>query len=432
MNDRSDLELFVTDWLRAGAPPRAPERVLTTSLDRVAGVGQDRPLGGRRFDEWIGHSPRLRWTLVLVVLAAALLGAIAGVGALLRDSRVTPPGVVNGWVAYAQHSPLGNQDARNTPMNIFLVRQGTKPHRIAGTDHDLIRAVCPTFSPDGRRLAYAESTNTSGVVNNSYGWAGRAVVIMTVDAAGLPAEPLARIPVSPDGGDPCPEWSSDGRYLAFLTGDPADLAIARADGSATVKMVGDAKALEPRWFAWSPDGALIATAGPSGIWLVPTDGGPPRRVHSSNTEGDIAWSPDGSRIASIDGNPGLASSVRVIRLDGTTEDLGSGFGAVWSPDGNRIAYERGVDPGTDIPSKIIVANPDGSDQHEIALPSLGVGAIYTSSGIVWSPDRSRLLFVSGGELLISVSASGDPAPVVFATEPGGISDAGLSWQPVHP
>jgi hypothetical protein len=84
MNDRSDLEFLVTDWLRAAAPARAPDRVLASTLSRVADVGQTRPFGGRRFDDWIGASPRLHWAIVGALLAAALLGAVAGVGALLR------------------------------------------------------------------------------------------------------------------------------------------------------------------------------------------------------------------------------------------------------------------------------------------------------------------------------------------------------------
>lgn len=84
MNDRSNLEFLVTDWLRAAAPARAPDRVLASTLSRVADVGQTRPFGGRRFDDWIGASPRLHWAIVGALLAAALLGAVAGVGALLR------------------------------------------------------------------------------------------------------------------------------------------------------------------------------------------------------------------------------------------------------------------------------------------------------------------------------------------------------------
>jgi hypothetical protein len=90
MSEQLELERRVADWLRAGAPPRAPGRVLTTALDRVSAMDQEQSLGGRRINDWIGRSPRLHWAIVGAILAAALLGAIAGAGALL-DHRETLP-----------------------------------------------------------------------------------------------------------------------------------------------------------------------------------------------------------------------------------------------------------------------------------------------------------------------------------------------------
>jgi len=102
VSERSDLERIVTDWLRSDAPPRAPHGLLLTALAQVGETGQVRPLGGRSFDAWIGRSPRLHWAIVLVVLAAALLGAIAGAGALLRQSTpkldLAPPADLQAFV----------------------------------------------------------------------------------------------------------------------------------------------------------------------------------------------------------------------------------------------------------------------------------------------------------------------------------------------
>ena len=104
MNDRLDLDRVVTGWLRASAPPRARAQLLAGTLERVAVVPQDRPFGGRRFDDWIGASPRLHWAIVVALLAVALLGVVAGAGALLRREAspkldLAPP--ANGWIAYA-------------------------------------------------------------------------------------------------------------------------------------------------------------------------------------------------------------------------------------------------------------------------------------------------------------------------------------------
>jgi dipeptidyl aminopeptidase/acylaminoacyl peptidase len=110
----------------------------------------------------------------------------------------------------------------------------------------------------------------------------------------------------------------------------------------------------------------------------------------------------------------------------------------WSPDGLRIAYERVIDPGTSA-SAIVIADPDGSDAHVIELASLGSGAAMTfvSSDVLWSPDGRHLLFwgccgPTGGTPLVSVSATGEPAPVVLASGSTILGGGGLSWQPVFP
>ena len=397
-------------------------------------VAAPRALDDRPFDRQAVSARRL--VLIVAVTALLLVGLLAGLAALGPD-RIDHPGAANGWVAFAQHSPLGSQDARNYPKDILLVREGSDPHRIAGSDAALIRAHCPTFSPDGTRLAYSESTG-GDLSGSSYSWARQAVVIITLDAAGTRVGTPERIPVSPDGGDACPEWSPDGQDVAFLAGDPADLTIARADGSVIVIPAGNAQALELREFAWSPRGDVIATASLSDIWLVPIDGGPARQFATGRNSipWGLAWSPDGSRIAY--GNLSGDSSVRVLDLDGTTLDLGSGFGPAWSPEGDRIAYERVINLATSA-SEIVVANPDGSDPHVIVLGSLGPEAAgpYTTSGVTWSPDGSRLLYVggvdaSGETALISVSATGDPAPLVLVRGFPIISDTGLSWQSLDP
>jgi TolB protein len=55
--------------------------------------------------------------------------------------------------------------------------------------------------------------------------------------------------------------------------------------------------------AWSPDGSLIAYASNQGdgphIWVIPAEGGSPRRITGATAIGDQdpAWSPDGKFLA---------------------------------------------------------------------------------------------------------------------------------------
>jgi hypothetical protein len=94
MREPRNLDRIVADWLRAEAPTRAPGRVLSAALEQAAAVRQERPRVGLGLEAWRGASPRLRWAIVLVALAAALMTAVAGAGALQRTPRkltLAPP-----------------------------------------------------------------------------------------------------------------------------------------------------------------------------------------------------------------------------------------------------------------------------------------------------------------------------------------------------
>ena len=456
MNDQPDLGQLVTDWLRADAAPRAPDRVLAVALDRVHGVGQERPFGGRRFDGWIRRSPRLGWAIVGAVLAAALLGAIAGVGAWLVQHEPRPnlnlvPPVVpssnsNGWVAFAVQD-----GTRHGGSDIYMVKDGVKERLAIGTRGDSLRQVCPNFSPDGTKLAYSEAPATvSGASPSAPG----AVVIVTLDAAGLPAGPAVRLP-APSPGDVCPKWAPDGQSVAFLTEGPQPgLWIGHFDGTET--RVAGVEAIDGfgGQFDWSPAGTAFVAVGnaSSSIWIVPLDGRPARLLGSAGSAHDFEyprWSPDGTRIAVLsntfeeqpDGSGNvLGSSIEVYRADGSgspielagSATLSGSFG--WSPDGRRLAYVRAVQQNGLEQNEIVTVAPEAHDVRVITNDQ------RTIRGLIWSPDRMRLLYVadaatvgSGG--IVSVAAAGDAAPSRLTQQPLYLeftSSDQVTWQPVLP
>jgi dipeptidyl aminopeptidase/acylaminoacyl peptidase len=439
MNDRSDLDRLVTDWLRAAAPPRAPRELLPLALEQVARVGQERPLGGRWFDAWIATSPRLRWALVLVVLAA-LLGTIAGVGALLhRTSPVLRSGASNGWVAFAVEGVV-----RGSPSAIYLVRDGVSERRLVGSVGYAAgtRAVCPTFSPDGTRLAYSEATVTptppaigsNELFPGSFQASDQFVVITTLDRAGSPIGTDVRIPVETGpGGDACPAWSPDGHHLAYLSRGSSDsspgLSVADLNGN-TTKTLALPVAPYARLF-WSPDGTEVAAGDDSGIWLVPVAGGEPRLLLAPGwSSGDFAWSPDGTRIA-VGGKPGL-----VFRVDDPRPVVEASLGEnpTWSPDGQELASIQSADAG-------------GIAQNQISCVGCHVEVrtiatdLRTIRGLIWSPDGKRLLYVadagpSGALMTLSVENGGGlSGPTPLTQQPHDLeftSSMFISWQPVFP
>ena len=97
---------------------------------------------------------------------------------------------------------------------------------------------------------------------------------------------------------------------------------------------------------WSPDQSAIAyvsdRAGTPQIYVVPLNGGPPRRLtFETNYNTDPDWSPGGDLIAftvRIEGR----FQICTIRTDGTDfrvlTDRGSNTSPAWSPDGRMIAF----------------------------------------------------------------------------------------------
>lgn len=402
---------------------------------------------------WPVARPSTAWLVIVLLLVIALLGAITFAGALLRQ-RSRPSGVSNGWIAYAIQ---GGTRGTSGPSDIYLVGNGVD-RRIIGSDGDKLRQVCPAFSPDGTRLAYSEGPDVPGVTPT----APSAVVIVTLGTDGLPVGPVVRF-VAPSPGDVCPMWAPDGQSLAFFA-NPQDpqLWVARLDGTETQVAASKAIKLDgfPGQFDWSPDGTAIVAVGydSASLWIVPVGagqarllprGGAPTSDRQSDQE-EPKWSPDGTRIAVVQttwadvsgGQGATGTSTDVYRADGSgspvelANDSSLGFSLAWSPNGKQLAAVRVTQP-LNGPGQydIVTLAPDASDERVIVTDDASQGWIR---GLTWSPDGMRLVYAqddAGSGRLISVAATGDPAPVALTRQPHDFeftNSNNLSWQPVFP
>ena len=159
-----------------------------------------------------------------------------------------------------------------------------------------------------------------------------------------------------------PTWSPDGKRLAFRvwsrSRDDEEIFVMNADGSDRHDISRDPGAVD-RSPAWSPDGRSIAYAtGPSDgpeeylddIWLMSPDGGDKRPLtHRRGIDEYPVWSPDGSQIAfACTGGRILPSrngdfEICLMRSDGSdvrrvTNAPGVSLAYSWSPSGRTIAF----------------------------------------------------------------------------------------------
>ena len=146
--------------------------------------------------------------------------------------------------------------------------------------------------------------------------------------------------------------------------------------------------------AVSPDGSTLAYADQGATWLVPLEGGPPKRLLEA---GSPVWLDDDTLIVSVerDDTSRLATvgvrdpwPRRLVREHGSHDPHGEEVGAVVSPDRSSVAYT--FQPRADL------------NRSEIRVVALESGEARALSGEPsvhdrapeWSPDGKRIAYSS--------------------------------------
>jgi TolB protein len=209
---------------------------------------------------------------------------------------------------------------RDEPEGLYVMdADGAHPRRLT---EKAFRDDAPSWSPDGKRLAYSVMEGNASYVHTYEFASGQAVRLVR----GM-----------------TPSWSPDGRRLLFVGsrgGSPA-LLLAAPDGKDEMRLTsGPGAASDP---AWSPNGSRIAyfrsQGGKAELRVVSVDGRSDTALASIEGRWLSApsWSPDGQWLAFAAG-PQEKQAAYVVDAQGRAVRPLAGGGAcypVWRPAGPK-------------------------------------------------------------------------------------------------
>jgi Tol biopolymer transport system component len=301
-------------------------------------------------------------TVILVVVALALAAASTASGHSQRSSR--PSAGQPQWILFtARSSGFGvEQIFRITPSGKGL-KQLTK-----GATYP---SQAPAFSPDGKRIAFAQL--------------GAGIFSMNVDGSGRRA-------LTTNGRDSFPAWSPDGKQIAFIRplASGWKLQIMSASGAGERQLGQAPPAGRP---SWTSRGLMIPTNGD--LAKVDPRSGHVQKLFGATIDASIgmdttAISPDLSTITFVGSrrldprDHGCGEGVACPTFALFTQDLRThkapgilllnGGPASFSPDGKRIAF-------VDQNRLVLQALPKGAEKSI----KTGKLSLTTGSPPVWQP-----------------------------------------------
>ena len=324
------------------------------------------------------------------------------------DPRLAPDGR---RVAFTVTTVVEDKDRRHSEIWMAATDGSSAPYRYTNPTTE---ASAPVWSPDGSLLAF--TSKREGADDD--------VWFLRTGAPGGEAYQIKGVKASP-------LFSRDGRQLLFGWRGAEPDSLKQQTWRSRVSPTAISRGPDPKRF----DGRLYTslpfkadergylapreTRRPSQLYVVPLEGGEPRRL----TDGPFGaaqpdWSPDGRQIVFVrdttdtleirdEAEPALYVATVA---DGAIRRLATGFREngqpAWSPDGATLAFVCSKGRGEQNDVCVVPAAGGGG-----AARNLTAAWDLDPSGPVWSPDGKTLYFnaeTRGNVHLFAVTAAGGP------------------------
>jgi Tol biopolymer transport system component len=245
------------------------------------------------------------------------------------------------------HDEIWVSSADGRTVHRPLVAQG-----FFGADRTIMLAS-PTFSPDGRRIAYQRNAHKPV-------WPLRIWISQT---AGGPPVPL--LPPTIEGYQSAPTWSPDGQWIAYADWTDREWRLAKVRVGEERPIILRTDGVPNATPAWSPAGKWITWETRDGFVLVSSDGIGERLLSDEHWLAHT-WSQDGTRIFGIRESEDLRLSL--VSLDPVS-------GAV------EVIADLGPSPPVNNPVKGLSVSRDGRS-FVTSIVNLR-GDIWTAANVSW-------------------------------------------------